>query len=302
MKKILNLLIVFFLLTSCHYEKEKIRLNLIVGEVYTQNSMTNISLTQIIDGKKRKINTSIGANLTYKVIDKKDSVYEMEVNYKKLSMLTENSHGRIEYSSDKNDTNDIISTILGTMKNKPFYIKMTDTGKIIDFKNTDTLYTHLFDQLAQLNEAQRKQVKVQFMQAYGAKTLKSDFEVSSAIFPVSPVSEGNKWTINTQLESGMPIKIKSTYKLQEINNSYYHISGKSQVKTSDSEARVKAIDAPLKYDMSGTMTSDIKIDRKSGWVIETKLVRTLKGTAQKQDNSKKPIEMSTVNEIKIMGK
>jgi len=302
MKKHLILLIALFLLTSCYSKKEKIRLNLIVGEVYTQNSTTSISLTQTTNGKKRKINTSIGTILTYKVISIQDSVYEMEVNYRKLNMITLNSHGKIEYSSEKKDSSDLISTILGTMKNKPFYIKMTNKGEIIEFKNMDTLYAHLYDQLAQLNVEQKKQVKVQFMQAYGAKTLKSGFEVSSAIFPTSPVSDGDKWTIHTQLESGMPIKINTKYELQEVTDAYYQILGTSQVKTFDSDARVKATNAPLKYDMSGTMTSNIKIDRKSGWVIETKLTRTLKGTAKKPDNPQKPIEMSTVSEITIFGK
>lgn len=63
---------------------------------------------------------------------------------------------------------------------------------------------------------------------------------------------------------------------------------------------------PLKYDMSGTMISEIKVNRKSGWVIESKINQTLKGTSQIKDNPKMPggitIPMTMINEMTITDK
>jgi hypothetical protein len=58
--------------------------------------------------------------------------------------------------------------------------------------------------------------------------------------------------------------------------------------------------------MSGKMTSEIKINRKSGWVIESKINQTIKGTTQIKDNPKMPggmtIPMTMINEMTITEK
>ena len=63
---------------------------------------------------------------------------------------------------------------------------------------------------------------------------------------------------------------------------------------------------PLKYNMSGTMSSEIKVNRKSGWVIESKINQIIKGTAEVKDNPKIPggmiIPMTMSNEMTITEK
>ncbi len=306
MKRILNLLIGLALLTSCQAKKEKLELNLTKGEIYTQKMISNVSILQTINGQQVKMNMSINAKMTYKVTGIQNAVYDMEVRYESLIMKMNLPNGEMEFSSEKNDENDIFSTILGTMKNKPFLVKMTRTGKVNEVKNIELVFSDMFNKFPQLSDVQKQQIKGQLMQAYGEKAFKGNFEMCSAIFSDSPVSKGDKWTINTQLESGMSAKIETIYELKEITDSYCQILGNSKIETADKDAYIKSNGMPLKYDLAGTMTSDIKIDKKSGWILSAIIRQSIKGTAYIKDNQQMPggmaIPMTMNSEMTISEK
>jgi hypothetical protein len=63
---------------------------------------------------------------------------------------------------------------------------------------------------------------------------------------------------------------------------------------------------PLKYDLTGAMTSDIKIDKKTGWTINAMINQSIKGTAYIKDNPQIPggmtIPMTMNNEMTITEK
>lgn len=306
MKRILNLLIGFVLLTSCQAQKEKIELNLTKGEIYNQKMTSNVSILQTINGQQVSMKMSINAKMTYKVTDIQSAVYDMEVRYESLIMKMSLPNGEMEFSSEKNDEKDIFSTILGTMKNKPFLVKMTNTGKVNEVKNIEAVFSNMFDKFPQLSDVQKQQIQGQLMQAYGEKAFKGNIEMCSAIFTDTPVSKGDKWTINTQLEAGMSAKMETVYELKDITDSYYQILGNSKIETADKDAYIESNGMPLKYDMTGTMTSDIKIDKKTGWTINAMINQSIKGAAYVKDNPQMPggmtIPMTMNNEMTITEK
>lgn len=238
MKRIINFLFALILVSYCQAQKERYELNLTKGEIYTQKMVSNISIVQTVNGQQLNINMSIIGNMTYKVIDIQNSVYDLEVRYESLSMKMSLPNGVLEFNSEKNDEKDIFSSVLGVMKGKPFLVKMTKTGKINEVKNIDLLFSKLFEKFPQLPEAQKQQIQSQLMQAYGEKAFKGNIEMCSAIFPDSLVSKGDKWIINVKLESGIAINMETTYELKEVNDSDCVFSGTSKIETADKDAYI----------------------------------------------------------------
>ena len=306
MKKILGFVFLLLLVTSCEAKKERLELNLTKGETYTQQMASSMSILQTINGQEVKTNMSVHGNMTYKVIDIQNSVYEIEVRYESLALKMSMPGGTMEFSSEKNDANDILSTLLGVMKNKPFLVKMTKTGKVNEVKNIENLFSDMFIKTPTLNEMQQQQIRQQLMQAYGEQAFKGNLEMCSAIFPDSTVAKGDKWVIKTKLESGMAANMETSYELKETEDTFYIISGISKIATADKDAYIQSNGMPLKYDMTGTMTSEIKINRKTGWVIESKTSQTIQGTAQIKDNPQMPggmsIPMTMNNEMTVTEK
>jgi len=298
MKNIFTLCIAFILLTSFHPRKENLGLNLTVGEIYVQNMNLSSSIIQTVDGKLINTNVSADAKMTYKVTGIQNSVYDMEVQYESLKMKISLASITMEFSSEINDETDIFSTILSSMKNKPFLVKMSRNGKVLEVSNIDSVFAGMFDKFPQLTDVQRQQIQTQLKQAYGENAFKGNIEMYSAIFPDSPVTEGDKWTIKVQMESGMIGEMETVYELREIGDSSCQISGNSKIETTTKNGYVETNGIPLKYDLKGTMISDIKINRKSGWIMSAKISQSIKGTAFVQDSPRMPGGMSipiTVN-------
>ncbi|HEX2936037.1 MAG TPA: DUF6263 family protein [Bacteroidales bacterium] len=306
MKSILSLLIGFALLTSCQPKKNKLELNLTKGTVYYQKMTSDVTILQNINGQQLNTKMSINARMSYKVTNIQNDVYDMEVRYESLIMKMGLPSGEMEFSSEKNDERDILSSILGTMKNKPFMIKMTKTGKVNEVKGIESVFSNMFEKFPQVTEEQKQQVLGQIQQAYGEKAFKGNFEMCSAIFPDNIISKGDKWIIKTQLESGMSAKMETVYELKEITDNYYQILGDSRIETTDKDAHIESNGMPLKYDLKGAMTSDIKIDKKTGWTMDAVISQSLKGTAIIKDNPQMPggmaIPMTMNNEMTISDK
>jgi hypothetical protein len=307
MKKITQVFFaIIVLLWSCKPGKEKLQLNLEKGQSYTVTISSKASVSQTLNSQQVNMDMGIVGKMAYKVTEIRDSVYDMEVTYQSLSMRMDLPNGVMEFSSEKNDEYDLFSRFLSMIKNKPFLVVMSKSGKIIEVKNIETLFSGLFDQFPQLNDAQQQQVKDQLMQAYGEKAFKGNLEMVTAVFAGIPVSKGDKWIIKTQLESGMSANMETTYELKEIDDNSIEISGNANIETADKDAYIQANGMPLRYDLKGTMISGLKLNRKTGWIVEAKINQDISGSAHIKDNPQIPggmtIPMHMKNEMTMTEK
>ncbi len=303
MRTIFTLILASIILTSCQSQSVDLSLKLDKGKEYKQISVSKATITQEVNGQNVKMVMSINGTMTFLVKEINDKGYNMDTKFEKLSMSMQMSQGSIEFSSEKNDVNDIFSTILGAMKNKPFEITMSKSGKITEVKNVEALWEPAINQFGQLSEMQKEQIKAQIMKAYGADAIKGNIEMVSAIYPDKPVNKGDKWTINTKLESGMSANMTTDYEFADLTSDYALIKGNSKIETADKDAYIKSNGKPMKYNLTGSMTSEIKVDKNTGWIIEAKINQEIKGDAYIKGNPQMPngmkIPMRVLNEMVI---
>lgn len=306
MKLFFQLLLTLLIIASCAPEKVKPELNLKAGEVYKQRITSKMSVSQTINGRKSFMGMTVGGLMSYKVIGILDSVYQIKVVYESLTMKMDLPNGVKEFSSEKKDTSDIFSTLLGLMINTPFEVKMSRQGKINEVKNIDSLFANIFNGFPRLTDDQKLQIKNQLMQAYGEKAFKGNIEMVTALYPDKFVGKGDKWNVKTQLQSGMAGSMESEYELKESTDEYYLITGNSQLTTADKDAYIEANGMPVKYNMTGKMTSEIKLDKQTGWIVSAHLSQFIQGTAQIKDNEQMPggmiIPTALGNEMTISDK
>jgi hypothetical protein len=297
MKTIAILFLNCVFLISCQAQKHKLELNLNAGEIYTQNLTSNMTVSQTINGQQMNIDATIICKTNYKVMNVEDTIYTIDIQYESLSMKMAMPNGEVEFSSEKSDENDIVSTLLGMMKTKTFTARMSKSGKVFEVKNIESLFSGIFEKYPHVTEAQKQQIMKQIKQAYGEKAFIGNLEMVTAIFSNSPVAKGDKWVIKTQLESGMSSEMETTYELVDINDSHGIIVGNATIKTADKDAYLESNGMPLKYNLQGTMIDNYTIDIKTGWIIEAKVTQTIKGTAEIKDNPKMPGGMIIPMEI-----
>lgn len=303
MKTIFTLILTVFVLTSYQTQNSDLSLKLEKGKEYKQITNSKTTIIQEVNGQKMNMVMTIKGTMTFLVKDITENGYNMDAKFEELSMSMQMPQGLMEFSSEKNDANDIFSTILGAMKDKAFGITMSKTGKITDVKNVEALWSTAINTFDQLPEMQKEQIKAQIMKAYGGEALKGNIEMVTAIYPDSPANRGDKWTINTKLESGMSANMTTDYEFAELTSEYALIKGKSTIVTADKDAYIESNGMPMKYDLTGSMDSEIKVDKNTGWIIEATINQKIEGDTYIKENPQLPngmkIPMTMINDMVI---
>lgn len=287
MKHFIYTLLFCAAISYCSAQKFKPALNLANGATYFLNSTVNSAITQTVAGQETKINLGLAFSMAFKVTSTADSVYSMEVSYHSLSMTMDMAGNTVTMDSKKNDPQDLPSTMIAVMMNKPFNIEMTKSGRVKSVTNLDKIFA-TFDTFTQVDAARREQVKTMLMQSFGPNAFKGSIEVGTAIFPAAPVAKDGKWVVNTSLESPVKAAVSVNYQLVDVAAGLYIIHGDGTI-TSDKNAAPTDINGmPIKYNLNGSMVSDIRVDKATGWISEVKLKQIMMGDMQILDNPKVP--------------
>ncbi len=287
------ILLLISIIISCKEQRADLSLRLETGKEYRQNMNMKSTAVQEVEGQTINMEISAKAVMTYLVKSIDERGYVLDVKYESLAMDMQTPYGPFVASSEDNESGNMFSAVLGAMKNKPFEVVMAKTGKVLEVNNIENLFDSAmasFDHI-QMSEEQREQAKAQVMKAYGAEAFKGSTEMVTAIFPENPVNKGDKWNVKTNMESGMSAKIITDYEFSDQTSDYAIIKGNSTIKTEDKDAYIKSDGMPTRYDLKGSMQSEIKVDKKTGWIIEAKINQELYGDAYIKENPQMPSGM-----------
>jgi hypothetical protein len=288
MKHLLYILLLFIAVNYCHAQKFKPALNLTKGNTYYLTTNANSAIVQTVSGQQNQVNLAFNFRMAFKVIGVADTVYNMEVSYQALSMKMDIAGNNIDLDSKKNDPQDVPSSIIAAMMNKPFNLEMTKTGKIKSVQNIDKMVSAAMESFPQIDAAKKEQVKAQFMQSFGPNAFKGSIEMGTAIFPDVPVAKEDKWTVKTQLESPAKAAVTINYQLADIIEGTYLIHGEGTIITDKNAGPVQINGLPVKYNLNGSLISDIRVDKATGWINEVKMKQVMMGDMQILDNPQVP--------------
>ncbi|PXY00862.1 hypothetical protein DF185_13265 [Marinifilum breve] len=297
MKKLLTLALILSATLFVQAQKYELALNLEVGKVYIQKSNAKMTITQNFNGMPIEIGMNVKGDYTFKVMSADNNQYNMEVNYTTVEMEMESAQGKSSFSSNNPNEQDIMSTMLSRMINKPFTMIMSQSGKVVEINGIDNLFGSLFEGY-DLTEQQKEQILAQLKQSYGAKAIKGSFEQITAIYPEEKVKLGKKWSTETNIEAGMSVNLTTNFELKAANSEYFLIHGEGDLVSNSNAPYVKQNGMDIKILVDGHLTSDIKIDRKTGWIIDATIVQNLSGNTELKASEQMPDGMSIPMTIK----
>lgn len=280
------LCIVFFL--ACNAQKVDLSLRLEPGKTYHQRYQGTSQISQQIEGRELNMTTGIDGTMDFLVKGRTGQDYQMEVSYTTLTLSVHTPQGNVSFSSEKPDSTDMLSTVFKSMLGRPFQVTMNTKGKVLSAKGLDNLWQAVLDSRTDLDASKKAQLMDQLMKSFGEKAFIGNIELATAFFPDHAVSKNDKWEIRTKLESLMSGESVSQYQLTRVEGETVLIKGESKLETEDKEASAPVNGMPIKYNLKGEGHSEIKIDKKSGWIIESKTEQSVKGVAQIKENPRVP--------------
>ena len=286
MKYLLTLLLLVVMLTTGMAQKFKPSLNLAPRGTYYLLSSGTSAIDQSINGRENKVNLSLSFRMAFKVTSVTDSVYNMEVSYQSLDMKLRMADTVIDMDSKKSSILDVPSSVIAAMMNKPFNILLTKSGNVKSVENAGKMISDVVDSFPKIDSAKKIQIKKQFMESFGANTFKGILEAGTAIFPGTPVAKYDKWTVNTRVEAPAKASLQTTYQLIDITSDFYQIHGDGTL-VSDNDAKPAEINGlPVKYNLNGTILTDIKVNKRTGWINEANVKQLMSGNIEIPDNPK----------------
>lgn len=278
MKKLLALSLLLISLSSLA-QKNKIALNLKKDSTYYLTSNANFTIIEDLPGQQMVITTLIDGRAAHKIIATADSLYEMEVSYTRLSFSFTVAGKTVTLDSDDKNPANPFAKVMTAMMNKPFNMTVSRSGKVIEVKNMDNIYADAFKSVPQISEAQQVQFKKQMEQSFGSGAVKKNFQDAFAMFPTNTVGLNDTWSANSNTQSIIAINEKITYRLKEITDKNYIISGESVITSADNSDFRQYNGITMRYsNVGGSTSSQLELDKKTGWIVEAKISKQIKAT------------------------
>jgi len=302
-------ILVFCLLLPFFYvkaQKNRPLLHLMRGQTYYLESNDTSTSLQSIGGKENKVNTIIYFRTAFSITGITDTLYSLETRYQSLAMKIKLADTTLNMSSEVIIKPDTPSMIMARIVNKPFIVTITSGGKVRSIKNLDKLIAGAFSDFPSIDSVKKKKVTDQFVQAFGEGAVKGLLEMGIAVLPAKPIAKYDRWLLNSMISSPASAQVHTSYQLIDQTPDFYFIRGEGTI-TSEKASKPGDLNGmPATYDLNGSLLNEIKIDQKTGWIIEIKLKQLIEENIEILDNPKIPggmtVPMMFTTDMTINGK
>ncbi|NBR14210.1 MAG: hypothetical protein EBQ94_10730 [Flavobacteriales bacterium] len=273
-----SLLITSFTVCS---QKITIELRLEKGKEYRHSIDSKIEMFEKKAGKTTKMNMVITGNIVYLVEKIKKDEMTIKTRYESLKMEFKTKDSEIIYDSE-NPGDEIMSKIFAEMKKTSFTILMNRQGKILKVDGEDKIFSKALDAFDDLTSEQKQSIVAEMSKSFGEDSFRGNFELITAIYPSVPVAIGDTWQTTTQLKSDrLSEDVGNDYTLNEVKPEAIIIEGNSEIIPKLDESKKDQIL------LKGTMTTYLRLDPKTNWMISCKVIQVMKGHYAKfQDEDK----------------
>jgi hypothetical protein len=282
MKKTLFSVLLVLLAINCSAKKYNLELNLKDSQTFTQNYLNNMKMELSIKDQKMPMNVSIKNGMSFKVIDKIDTTYQFEIcntgesikiNFMGKDIAFSTDDAPVADTSNKNDIKTVLPSLMKSMMNKPYKMKMSKKGRMIEVEGLDSLFSELLSKFP-AGKNDEKEMISKIFKGIGNDSFKNNMNTTCNYFPDKKVKKGDKWTIKSEAPSIFNLKQVITYELSEVNKDNYVIIG-SLMMISEGAQEIDLLKVKLPISLSGTGNIKLVIDRKSGWVVKSENKSTI---------------------------
>jgi hypothetical protein len=283
MKKTLLLLLIALTCFGAYAQKSTLRLNLQKDSTYYINCNIKVGIDQYIKGTHHTAQATIKGTTAHKILSINDSLYNMEVTYKSMS-ITFDTGDHEEFSSE-NDTSNVFSRLFRLVLNKPFSMVMSKMGEIIEVKGFDKIFTDQIESL-KLSEQQKKQMVSQMEQSFGDSDLKNNLQAAFIMYPEQPIGVKDSWKSKTHYATAIgSIEINNVYILNNISGDNYEIAAKADILPDKVTNFTHSGTIYMRnLNMQGVFSYTIKIDKTTCWLSEVKTIKHITGKAELKHN------------------
>ncbi|MEZ2415669.1 DUF6263 family protein [Muriicola sp. E247] len=248
----------FFGISALGYGQEKLEYNLSKGDVYKVKQIARQDITQELEGATHELTNDIRGILEFKVTDKTDDTYAIDIVIRDLLMtMTSSLQGVImDVNAAKIDTANVQSRIFNSLLNKPVHMVMRKNGDILEVKGGDSLVAGMV-KASGLKEAFAVNMLTSSLKSeFGTEALSDSYKQMTFIYPEIEVAIGDTWENNY---SGK-LSAKNSWQLDSMSEGKAIIRGNATVMMKIEEPATTMV-------LDGTQNTLITTDLNTGFIL-----------------------------------
>lgn len=288
--------------------KADLKLNPVKNMVYRFRSVSDQTISQTINGNQQSTSVHTNSTMSLKMVDKTTEVIVAEIHFDTLITNT-NAMGVSNKFNSANEGNiksanmsDVMSCILNRLSRNAIYAKMDYAGKVTEIVNSKMLASIMLKDTIEITGQMAPMIKSQIKNMVSDKALKTMVESFTNYLPARPVSTGESWTVDSDVNSGgMALKVMSSYTINGIKENAASITGDANIKAPDNAEPMEYSGAKITYgDLAGLSKADMVVNTLTGFIIESKGKSHITGTLSLSTqgmNMDIPMEISGEMEI-----
>lgn len=250
---------------------------------YCITTNNKITIQQTIDGKvTQTINTEKGA-YCYKILEDLDSVYLVETVFTHLSQRVENQDTISYFNSDSLSENNVMSTFLSKLINKPFLVWLRKDYSWVKTEGLDSIFLNIYKdfELPAATKSYLDSIMLEMVKTFS----RNDADLTAVLYNSKNIIPGSVWTTSTYAEHVVPALDSTTYYLAETGGDLFDVTGTGII-ISSPEGTNDGNETTW-YDLEGSSKIFVSVYKNSFWLNRGNIVIELNGIAYIKNNKTK---------------
>lgn len=262
----------------------KFELNLKKGQKYPFKIASSAVITQFDGSQSQTMTQKATTTLEYEVKEVKDTVFVLDVMYKKFAESMSDGNESIGFDTDaEKPTNELVEDRWNFNKaiiGKSFEMEVSKSGKVQNISNLWKLREQVKESLKEGMSSEEVQGLERFLaMALSDEAMQLQFEESLSHYPKKRVKPGETWS-RSESEGNASTTVNYTFEGIKDNVATIKVNGTSNGSGSHTEQNGLKVFQSLE----GKVNGDFKIDVNSGWIstAEMRKDETIKMTQEFQ--------------------
>ena len=262
------------------------------GDVHRMNVILEQALEQTVRGHKQVIRQRVGVGYSFTVLDVTvDGSAALRVKYNSTAVAQKSPYGQVEYDS-AHPPRDVPPPARGmaALVGQTFTATVTPSGRVTDIKGMDAVLKSVLEKMNLPEGPARAASEKLLRQMLSAANVRSSLQGLLAVYPGRPVAMGDTWNQKTQVDSGFPLVMETSYTLKAVQGGAATIALHAKASSNSQAPPVDLGQAKLRYDLTGEQIGTIAVGQQDGWIREADFDQTLTGT-MKVEAPNAPVEL-----------
>jgi hypothetical protein len=290
---VLIVLLIHFICLSGYSQGIRLAINLPDGYRFNTEASVNLGVEQEFMGIRYNTQMEIITLMRMEVkgIDV-DSNYIISARYQKMNIRVTSVLINMEVSSESLNPADSLSSILRKLQGMEFRILLNRKGEIIDITGLDEMIREI-SLSSNLPHEQKIEFTQNLIQSLGKEALQDNYRSNSSFYPDHIVNEMDQWEFSlTIMKNGIPMRLNSHIRLKDVSKNKAILISEGRISSQRNYIDQSSILSPDQtYYLTGSEISEIKIDLKTGLILESIVSQNVTGSIKTHSEEKKDQEI-----------